>query len=145
MLHHWPTILAVWLATTLAGCAAPAVSTPTGPASPFDPQTLIDTWQGEWWTSGDRGSAYLEVKKVIGRHLSGRMYLRGYEDQAGSPSEDVESEFNGVVSERGGKVTLWFEGVLPGRLTVLGTRLQGVMSSDSVPSSITTLILDRVP
>jgi hypothetical protein len=112
MLHRGRTILAVWLATTLAGCVAPAASTPTAPASPFDPQTLS---------------------------------LRGYADQAGSPSEDVESETHGVISERDGKITLWFEGVLPGRLTVLGTRLQGVMSSDSVPSSITTRILDRVP
>ena len=135
------TVLAV--VAFLAGCAA-APRAPTAPAPPFDPQALVGRWQGEWRTFSKSGPAILDVLEVKDRRMVGRLYLTGYVAHfTGLTGRETEAE--GTVSERDGEVTLALTSVLPPlRLRVAGVRMQGTTASESVPSLVTTLSLEKI-
>ena len=135
------TVLAV--AAFLAGCAA-APRAASAPAAPFDPQALVGRWQGEWRTFSKSGPAILDVLEVKDRRMVGRLYLTGYVAHfTGLTGRETEAE--GTVSERDGEVTLALTSVLPPlRLRVAGVRMQGTTASESVPSLVTTLSLEKI-
>jgi len=137
--EHWPRVLrramlgGILLA--VAGCAAAI----PGPApAPFDSQTLLGRWQGEWRDSQGRGTAVLDIREVNERSLSGWMHLENYWTRLGAQ----EAEVRGAIVERRGTVRLILsEGIVPMELTVAGTLMTGSVGSGAVPGMTTNLVL----
>ncbi|MBI2017187.1 MAG: hypothetical protein HYS77_16885, partial [Candidatus Rokubacteria bacterium] len=116
----------------------------SAPAAPFDPQPPVGRWQGEWRTFSKSGPAILDVLEVKDRRMVGRLYLTGYVAHF-TGLTGRETEAAGTVSERDGEVTLALTSVLPPlRLRVAGVRMQGTTASESVPSLVTTLSLEKI-
>jgi hypothetical protein len=142
------TLPRAWLGIALILVAAGCASSPQRPGQPptagdFDPQLLIGRWQGQWQAALRSGPAYLDIRDVQGRAVSGRLYVENYGSMFGG-TEGEPLEFTGSLSEYGNRLRLAIAGGSEQfELVIVGTVMRGTLNFGATPSSTTTFTLQQ--